>query len=213
MSFFIKIFFIIFFILITIFLAYVNYLNYSNKFLNSAPPIIKNSKEFLYISSGLAGIYSLYTRPSTEEWRNKYEEEKINYYRKAEEINNNLSEDVKKEQIHQEMKEFLKNNNSKNKLFNFDFNLQDFLSSLTRLELFAFISICFNSVIINALISIVFILYGDFLIRYFNLEIKYPRLAKFINYRKTINKYALYYNLFLIFFCTMSQLSACLIVF
>lgn len=91
--------------------------------------------------------------------------------------------------------------------------IREFLSSLTQLELFAFISLCFNSVILSALISIVFILYGNFLIKYFNLEIRYPKLAKFIAFRKNLQKYSLSYNLFLIFFCTIPQLFVCLLVF
>ena len=81
-----------------------------------------------------------------------------------------------------------------------NFNLQEFLSSLSRLELFAFISLCFNSLILNAIISIVFIFYGDILIKYFNLEVRFPKLAKFISIRRKLNNYALKYNLFFITF-------------
>ena len=94
-----------------------------------------------------------------------------------------------------------------------NFNLQDFLSSLSRLELFAFISLCFNSLILNALITIVFIYYGDMLIKYFNLEVKYPRLAKFISFRRKLNSYALKYNLFLILFSVFSQMFASILIF
>lgn len=104
-------------------------------------------------------------------------------------------------------------NNISSTFINLNFNLQEFLKTLTRLELFAFISLCFNSVILNALISIVFILYGDFLIRYFNLENKYPKLAKFISFRRKLQNYAIKYNLFLIFICTLLQLFVCLVVF
>lgn len=104
-------------------------------------------------------------------------------------------------------------NNIPSTFINLNVNLQEFLSTLTRLELFAFISLCFNSVILNALISILFISYGEFLIKYFNLEIRYPKLAKFIAFRRTLQKYSLRYNLFLIFFCTIPQLFVCLLVF
>lgn len=95
----------------------------------------------------------------------------------------------------------------------FNFNLNEFLNSLTRLELFAFISLCFNSVILNALISIVFIWYGEFLIKYFKLETRYPKLAKFIDFRRKLQQYSLKYNLFIIFICILPQLFVCLVVF
>ena len=94
-----------------------------------------------------------------------------------------------------------------------NFNLQEFLSSLSRLELFAFISLCFNSLILNAIISIVFIFYGDILIKYFNLEVRFPKLAKFISIRRKLNNYALKYNLFLILFSVGSQMFASLLIF
>ena len=99
------------------------------------------------------------------------------------------------------------------KITDVNFNLQEFLNSLTILELFAFISLCFNFVILSALLSIIFILYGDFLIKHFNLETKYPKLANFINFRKKITKYTMFYNIFLILFCSLAQLSACLMTF
>lgn len=101
---------------------------------------------------------------------------------------------------------FLKNNISLN------FNLREFLKSLSTLELFAFISLCFNYLILNALISIIFIFYGDYLIKYFNLEEKYPRIAKLISLRRKLNSYALKYNIFIIILAAGSQLSASIIV-
>lgn len=93
-----------------------------------------------------------------------------------------------------------------------NFNLQEFLSTLTILELFAFTTLCFNSVILNCLVSIVFIYYGDFLIRKFNLELKYPKLAKFIEFRRSLQSYSVKFNLFLIFISVIPQLIACALV-
>lgn len=94
-----------------------------------------------------------------------------------------------------------------------NFNFQEFLSSLSRLELFAFITLCFNALILNAIISIVFIFYGDILIKYFNLEVRFPKLAKFISFRRKLNNYALKYNLFLILLSIGSQMFASLLIF
>ena len=96
---------------------------------------------------------------------------------------------------------------------NFDFNLQKWLETLTGLELFAFVIFCFNGVILNALLSIVFILYGEFLIYYFKIEERYPKLAKFIKYRRQIQNFSIKYNLMIIFLSTFPPLYASFLVF
>ena len=108
------------------------------------------------------------------------------------------------------MKEFITN-----LLFNFDFQikLQEWLETLSGIELLAFIIFCFNGLILNALVSIVFILYGDFLIRYFKLEEKYPKLAKFIQIRRKLQNFSIKYNLVVIFFSTLPPLYASFLVF
>ena len=108
------------------------------------------------------------------------------------------------------MKEFITN-----LLFNFDFQikLQEWLETLSGLQLFAFSIVCFNGLILNALLSILFILYGDFLIRYFKLEERYPKLAKFIQIRRKLQNFSIKYNLAVIFFCALGPLYASLIVF
>ena len=89
------------------------------------------------------------------------------------------------------MKEFFTN-----LLFNFDYQikLQEWLETLSGLQLFAFSIVCFNGLILNALLSILFILYGDFLIRYFKLEERYPKLAKFIQIRRKLQNFSIKYN-------------------
>ena len=278
----IKILFILFFIFFSVFLTYENYINSQNKYLQSSTnPLYNKTKDFIAITSGIAGLSVLFTGSSKEDMQvklNEYkaktavleqqiaakaeqeqiirdreeklraiEQNKLNienskikedlvkvtkekeayqkelsqlqeswedHIKKVSAIHNNpaLSDTEKESQIHEAAKNFKPSGGSSN-FINLDFNLQEFLGSLTRLELFAFISLCFNSVIISALVSIVFILYGDFLIKYFDLELKYPKIAKFIHFRKKISKYALYYNIFIIFFSAVCQLIAGLIIF
>lgn len=98
------------------------------------------------------------------------------------------------------------------KFNNFDFNLREWINSLTELEMFAFIILCFNSIIWNALLSIVFIFYGDFLIKYFNLEVRYPKIAKFIEFRRKVQNFSVKFNLLVIFICTVPQIIACISV-
>ena len=48
-----------------------------------------------------------------------------------------------------------------------------------------------NNALISALISIVFVLYGDYLIKHYNLETRFPRLANIIILRRKFSKYNL----------------------
>ena len=66
----------------------------------------------------------------------------------------------------------------------------------------------FNSTFIGVcLFTIVLNLYGDYLLDRFKLEVKFPKLAIFIKYRKKIGKYYIISNIIWIFFsCTFNIL-------
>ena len=72
-----------------------------------------------------------------------------------------------------------------------DFDFQGFISSLSKEELLAFSGLLLNSLILSYTISIILILYGDYLIKRFDLENKYPKLAKFIQIRRQLQNYYL----------------------
>ena len=72
-----------------------------------------------------------------------------------------------------------------------DFNLQEFLDSLSTVELLAFSGLLLNGLIVNYTITIILILYGEYLIKRFDLEVKYPKLAKFIVIRRKLQNYYL----------------------
>lgn len=55
-----------------------------------------------------------------------------------------------------------------------------------------------NSALISALINMVFIYYGDYLIKIYNLEIRFPKLAKLIILRRKFNKYYIIINCLII---------------
>ena len=62
-----------------------------------------------------------------------------------------------------------------------------------------------NALIFGCIFTIIFNLYGNYLLDKFKLEIKYPRIAKFINYRKKLSKYYLISNfLFIIIVCLVN---------
>nr|YP_009493178.1 hypothetical protein [Ganoderma calidophilum]AWJ63973.1 hypothetical protein [Ganoderma calidophilum] len=87
-----------------------------------------------------------------------------------------------------------------------DFDLQSFLNSLSTEELLAFAGILLNSLVLSHTISIILTLYGDYLINKFNLEDRYPRLAKLINLRRTLQAYYLKISLIWIFLAVIPQL-------
>jgi uncharacterized phage infection (PIP) family protein YhgE len=83
----------------------------------------------------------------------------------------------------------------------------EFLPSFENLNgigQFAFSLIMLNYVVLSSLTTLAFIFYGNYLISRFNLEIKYPRLAKIIQLRR---KFQNYY--FAIALLTIAVISIC----
>ena len=80
---------------------------------------------------------------------------------------------------------------TKSSFINVNFNFDEILSSLSREELLALGSLLFNSLIFSYTITIITIIYGDYLIKRFDLENKYPKLHKFIKIRRQLQNYYL----------------------
>lgn len=78
---------------------------------------------------------------------------------------------------------------SKSNVFGLDFS--DLLSKLTQDEILALCNLVFNQLILSSTISIILVIYGDFLIKRFNLNSKYPKIAKFIQLRHKLQQYYL----------------------
>jgi hypothetical protein len=76
-------------------------------------------------------------------------------------------------------------------------------STLNVEQLDALVNAIGYFIILSSIISVAAVLYGDFLIKYFNLEEKYPRLARFIQIRRKLQWYYLNYNLIIIVFFTV----------
>jgi len=79
-------------------------------------------------------------------------------------------------------------------------NLWERFETLDTLEKFAISIILLKSVLITALISIVFIFYGDYLIKKYNLELRYPKIANIIHLRRKFSRYYLILNICLIIY-------------
>lgn len=89
---------------------------------------------------------------------------------------------------------------------------KEFLTTLTSHQIGALANLIFSSIILSCLISLIFIWTGDYLIKRFNLEERYPKLAKFIQLRRKFQNYYFIINIFTIFMCIGIQIYADIIV-
>nr|YP_010990997.1 hypothetical protein UYP79_mgp066 [Pappia fissilis]WOX61270.1 hypothetical protein [Pappia fissilis] len=147
---------------------------------------------------------------SNKSTNNLIEEEQPNLYPKVDQIlENNINK--KFENIGQIEKEFNEEEIKRSGILTYDFDLQKFLDTLSQEEKLAFSGLLLNSLILNYLISIILVLYGDYLIKRFDLENKYPKLAKFIKIRRQLQNYYLKVCFLWIFICIMPQI--CMYIF
>src|SRR6202044_2837289 len=82
---------------------------------------------------------------------------------------------------------------------------KEFLATLEVEQIAAVVNILGFVIVLSSLVSIAMVLFGDFLIKNFNLEEKYPKLARFIQLRRKFQFYYLNYNF--IFILLISFLS------
>lgn len=81
---------------------------------------------------------------------------------------------------------------TKSSIISFDYNnLQNFLDTLSKEELLAFSGLLFNGLALNYAVNIMIVIYSDYLIKRFDLENKYPKLAKFIEVRRKLQNFYL----------------------
>ena len=90
---------------------------------------------------------------------------------------------------------------------------QDYLSTLTLAQTGALVHIFVSLFIFFCLFTIIGIFYGDTLIRYLNLEEKYPKLARFIQLRRKLQQYYFILNMFLIFIALSCIIYVNLLIF
>ena len=74
---------------------------------------------------------------------------------------------------------------------------KEFLSTLSSEQLCCLFNIIGFGMLLGILSSINFILFGEYLIKYFNIEERFPKIAKYIRLRQTANKYYLIFNIYL----------------
>ena len=93
----------------------------------------------------------------------------------------------------------------KSSFFDLFYNLtdsyRDYLSVLTSEQLVILFNLIGYVSLTMIMTSITILLIGDHLIKIFNLETKYPKLADYIKYKQTINR--IYLSFYISFFFTL----------
>ena len=121
---------------------------------------------------------------------------KINYYEHESKKAHKVLADIKGE---------IQDDINQSSLFSFDFN--EIFKNLNIDEQLALCNLVFNQLILSNIIGISLILYGDYLIKRFNLENKYPKLAKLIHLRNKFKEYNLKISILLIILCVVPQIA------
>lgn len=92
-------------------------------------------------------------------------------------------------------------------------NIQEYLSSLTLIQNLTILNISIGTLILNALVTIILIYYSDFLIGYFKLEEKFPKLSKYIKIRKKFQQFYFFVNVVVIIMAVAALIFANYLVF
>lgn len=106
-------------------------------------------------------------------------------------------------------------NTSDDDPINKSFFLSEVFNKFETLDLFSklAVSILFlKNVLISALISIVFVLYGDILIKYYKLESRFPKLTQIIELRRKFSRYYLILNCSIVVLVILTEVVFCLAV-
>ena len=91
----------------------------------------------------------------------------------------------------------------KSNIFNFD----EWFNNLDVVKQLSFSLLLTHGVVISALTNIIFVYYGNILIDKFNLETRYPKLKKIIEYRNKFSQFYFLNSCFIIFIVSVTYIS------
>lgn len=80
---------------------------------------------------------------------------------------------------------------NKSSIIDFE-SIMSFIDSIDVFHRIALFLLIFKGIIISSTISIIFIFYGDFLLKKYNIEARFPKLAKIIELRRKLQRYYLF---------------------
>src|ERR1700727_2435123 len=168
-------------------------------------------KNFQSLAAGYfaMGAYNTINNVKSKQLRDDLERERI----KKTELQNNLESLTNKNNeqldiISEQNKAMLetiqelaksKSNSSSNYISDIFDSFQKFFDSLNFEQTLAITHISGSILIIISLLSIITILCGDYLVKYFNLEKKYPKIVRFIRFRRNVKNIEIFLTLIIIF--------------
>lgn len=89
----------------------------------------------------------------------------------------------------------------------FGLNYEEIIGNLNQEEMLALCNLVFNQLILSNTINIILIIYGDYLIKRFDLINKYPKIANFIQIRRKLQEYYLKLSFVCIFLGVLPQIA------
>jgi len=104
-------------------------------------------------------------------------------------------------------------NNEKKKFLSELTGLNDYLNSLTLLEVSALYHILVCFLILITAFNILSVFFSNEIIKFFNLESNYPKLAKFFQLRRLFQKYYLLWNISILFITCIATIFIDMLVF
>nr|YP_009504988.1 hypothetical protein [Lyophyllum shimeji]AWW14107.1 hypothetical protein [Lyophyllum shimeji] len=94
----------------------------------------------------------------------------------------------------------------------FGSGLLEFCEDLDAFQKLCISLLYLNSAMFSSVISIIYIFYGDYLLEKFNIEQKYPKLAKIILLRKKFQRYYLLLNISTIILIPFMEVVFCIAI-
>jgi hypothetical protein len=90
---------------------------------------------------------------------------------------------------------------------------QDFISSFSLIQKLTLINMLTGVLILNCLLTLIAVFYGESLIIYFNLENKFPRFTKFIKLRSKFQQFYFFVNSIIIIIAIVAMIYANYLMF
>ena len=90
---------------------------------------------------------------------------------------------------------------------------QDLVSSISLIQKLTLINMLTGVLILNCLLTLIAVFYGESLIIYFNLENKFPRLTKFIKLRSKFQQFYFFVNSIIIIIAIVAMIYANYLMF
>src|SRR5271156_4356185 len=114
----------------------------------------------------------------------------------------NKLEETKNSSV-KELQDIINNSDISSYISDFLDSYRNFIDLLDSDQLVALTNIFGHTMILFTLFSISVVLIGDYLIDNFKLEMRFPKLAKLIRIKQTINKHSLFFNIIIFYIITI----------